>query len=39
MAVNCGCNSRATTTDVAFGGWLWLLLPLVLLAVRRRAVV
>ncbi|MGE3852031.1 MAG: putative Ig domain-containing protein, partial [Planctomycetota bacterium] len=38
-AANCGCNSRATTTDVAFGGWLWLLLPLVLLAVRRRAVV
>ncbi|MGE0433633.1 MAG: putative Ig domain-containing protein [Planctomycetota bacterium] len=41
-AANCGCNSRATDADAAFGGWLALLLPtmlLVTLAFRRRAVV
>ncbi|MGE3854997.1 MAG: Ig domain-containing protein, partial [Planctomycetota bacterium] len=35
-AANCGCNSRATARDSAFAGWLWLLLPLLLLLARRR---
>ncbi|MGE0433834.1 MAG: Ig domain-containing protein [Planctomycetota bacterium] len=35
-AANCGCNSRATTQDSAFTGWLFLLLPLLLLVARRR---
>ncbi|MGE3853683.1 MAG: putative Ig domain-containing protein, partial [Planctomycetota bacterium] len=35
-AANCGCTTSATSTDRAFGGWLLLLLPMMLMLARRR---